>query len=261
MRPRGTSARRTRGSTGASSGQRGDAQRPARWIALSASHGRAVCPAVPRKVQVALMLPRQPACSSLSVGSITTTRSASRNPVLALQKRRQRAVAERQLLAAEEDEADVNGRVGQRCKHQLDHHARAPPPCPQAPSPWTGPTLQAPRQVALGRERCPGGRQAEPAAGHPRGGAGQDAGVAGVARGSAGSTSTCPASAVAADRDSDGTLTSSKTREPRRFLARPDMPPTLLPRWRVPPPGRTPRNESRALWARLSAPRRPPSST
>ncbi len=49
----------------------------ARWIALSACHGRAECPERPWNVQVALMLPRQPACSSLSVGSITTTKSAS----------------------------------------------------------------------------------------------------------------------------------------------------------------------------------------
>ena len=47
------------------------------WIALSACHGRAECPERPENVHVALMLPRQPACSSPSVGSITTTNSAS----------------------------------------------------------------------------------------------------------------------------------------------------------------------------------------
>src|SRR4051812_32605936 len=47
----------------------------ARWIALSASHGRAECPARPWNVHVALTLPRQPACSALSVGSIITTSS------------------------------------------------------------------------------------------------------------------------------------------------------------------------------------------
>src|SRR5215210_284019 len=47
----------------------------ARWMALSASHGRAEWPARPWKIQVALMFPRQPACSALSVGSIITTSS------------------------------------------------------------------------------------------------------------------------------------------------------------------------------------------
>ena len=61
-------------------GERGDRRAPARWIALSASHGRAEWPLRPRNVQVALMFPRQPACSALAVGSMTTTRSASRRP-------------------------------------------------------------------------------------------------------------------------------------------------------------------------------------
>src|SRR5829696_7737603 len=51
--------------------------RAALWIALSASHGRAECPARPLKVHVALMLPRQPAWMALSVGSIITTSSAA----------------------------------------------------------------------------------------------------------------------------------------------------------------------------------------
>ncbi len=51
--------------------------RAALWIALSASHGRAECPARPVNVQVALMLPRQPAWMALSVGSIITTSSAA----------------------------------------------------------------------------------------------------------------------------------------------------------------------------------------
>ena len=49
----------------------------ARSIALSASHGRAEWPERPWKLQVALMLPRQPACSSQPVGSIITTSAAS----------------------------------------------------------------------------------------------------------------------------------------------------------------------------------------
>src|SRR5688572_22992570 len=49
--------------------------RAALWIAFSPSHGRAECPARPVKVQVALMLPRQPAWIALSVGSIITTSS------------------------------------------------------------------------------------------------------------------------------------------------------------------------------------------
>ena len=47
----------------------------ARVIAFSACHGRAECPERPRNSHDALMLPTQPACSSLSVGSITTTKS------------------------------------------------------------------------------------------------------------------------------------------------------------------------------------------
>ena len=47
------------------------------WIALSACQGRAECPERPWNVHVAFRLPRQPACSSLSVGSITTTNSCS----------------------------------------------------------------------------------------------------------------------------------------------------------------------------------------
>ena len=47
----------------------------ARVIALSANHGRAECPDTPRNVHVALTLPRQPACSALSVGSIITASS------------------------------------------------------------------------------------------------------------------------------------------------------------------------------------------
>jgi hypothetical protein len=52
----------------------------ARWIALSASHGRAECPERPWKVHVALTLPRQPAWTALAVGSMTTTRSAVLSP-------------------------------------------------------------------------------------------------------------------------------------------------------------------------------------
>ena len=47
------------------------------WIALSANHGRAEWPATPWKLQVALMLPRQPAWIALSVGSIITTSSGA----------------------------------------------------------------------------------------------------------------------------------------------------------------------------------------
>src|SRR4051794_5691668 len=52
----------------------------ARWIALSASHGRAEWPLVPGKVHVALMFPRQPAWIAFAVGSMTITASAPRRP-------------------------------------------------------------------------------------------------------------------------------------------------------------------------------------
>ena len=74
------------------------------------------------KVQVALMFPTQPACSVLAVGSITIARSAVAQAGLALEQRGQRAVAERQLLAAEEDEAEVELGGGRRGERELDHH-------------------------------------------------------------------------------------------------------------------------------------------
>ena len=50
-----------------------------RWMALSASHGRAECPLRPRNVHVALTFPRQPDWRALAVGS-TTARSAVPRP-------------------------------------------------------------------------------------------------------------------------------------------------------------------------------------
>ena len=82
---------------------------------MSASQGRAECPERPSNVHVALTLPRQPACSSLSVGSITTTSSAasgSRSSSGA-----ERALGGGQLLAAEEQQVDVRAR-----QRELDHH-------------------------------------------------------------------------------------------------------------------------------------------
>ena len=71
-------------------GERERSPAAARSIALSAFQGRAECPERPWNVQVALTLPRQPACSSLAVGSIITTSSAVER--LARQQRRERAL-------------------------------------------------------------------------------------------------------------------------------------------------------------------------
>src|SRR3954465_12321027 len=94
----------------------------ARWIALSASHGRAEWPERPWKVHVALTLPRQPAWTALAVGSMTRTGVAGvggglqdgdgvggPQPRLAREQPRQRALADRELLAPEEHVAEVDG--------------------------------------------------------------------------------------------------------------------------------------------------------
>ena len=125
------------------------------WIALSACHGRAECPERPGNVHVALRFPRQPACSSPSVGSITTTNSCS--SWRRSQQRRQRALGRRQLLAGEEQR-----RVRRPREHELDHHRqraehvrRAEPVHPLAVDPARG-CSPAPAP-------CPDGRRAAPA--------------------------------------------------------------------------------------------------
>ena len=132
----------------------------ARWMALSASHGRAEWPLRPRKVHVALRLPRQPAWSALAVGSMTSTRSARAQRRLAGQQRRQRALGDRQLLAAEEHEAEVD-RAGRRRPARPARARASPPPRPSC-RPRRGRGRRRRRGGPGGcpaRARCRGGRR------------------------------------------------------------------------------------------------------
>ena len=124
------------------------AARPARGspaaacsIALSACHGRAEWPERPWNVHVALMLPRQPACSSHAVGSIITTSSAASgsraSSGVSADSRR------RQLLAAEEQAADR--RAGER---ELEHHGDGALHVARA-EPVDAPAVDPPRPVVL----------------------------------------------------------------------------------------------------------------
>ena len=79
----------------------------ARSMALSACHGRAEWPLTPRNERRALMWPRQPACTSPSVGSSTIARAASWIALRALEESRERVVLRWELLAAEEEQRDV----------------------------------------------------------------------------------------------------------------------------------------------------------
>ena len=142
----------------------------ARWIALSANHGRAEWPATPWKLQVALMLPRQPAWIALSVGSIITTSSGCER--VAREQRGQRALGERQLLAAEEQGAERRA-----VAHELDHHRERALHVARAEA-VDGLGVAAAGPVALGRDGVE--VAAEQHARALR--AGQHAGVAEVAR-------------------------------------------------------------------------------
>ena len=152
----------------------------ARWMALSASHGRAEWPERPWKVQVALTLPRQPAWMALAVGSITTTRSAYRSPASRSSRGAERALGDRELLAPEEHVAEVDRRGAPR-QRQLDHDrhralhvggAQAVHRLGVAPA----------RAVALSGDGVEVAREEDERALAALRRAGQHAGVAGVAR-------------------------------------------------------------------------------
>ena len=153
--PRGTSARANVTGT---DGAEASAAIPsaARWIALSACHGRAECPERPENVHVALMFPRQPACSSPSVGSITTTNSASSG------ERSSSGVSalsvDGQLLAREEQR-----RVRRPREHELDHHRERALHVRRA-EPVHAPVRRSARGCCPAPAPCPGGRRAAPAA-------------------------------------------------------------------------------------------------
>src|SRR3954447_19505785 len=187
---------------------------PARWMALSASHGRALWPATPRNVHVALMLPTQPACSWLSVGSMTTTRSASRSPgsrsssgVRALSPKgsssRPKNTNPRSTVAS-----GGGASASSTITPSAAFMSAAPRPCTQPSArrpgrlPWAGTVSRWPASSTSGRSPrpvAPARTQVSPAS---------------RAR-SPSRSSTCAASAPSS-RDSDGTSTSSRTRSARR---------------------------------------------
>src|SRR3954449_9138855 len=187
---------------------------PARWMALSASHGRALWPATPRNVHVALMLPTQPACSWLSVGSMTTTRSASRSPG----SRSSSGVSALSPKGSSSRPKNTNPRStvasggGASASSTITPSAAfmsaAPRPCTQPSArrpgrlPWAGTVSRWPASSTSGRSPrpvAPARTQVSPAS---------------RAR-SPSTSSTCAASAPSS-RDSEGTSTSSRTRSARR---------------------------------------------
>ena len=127
------------------------------------------------------MLPRQPAWIALAVGSMTIDGVGGAQARLALEQAAQRAVGERQLLAAEEDEADVDVRpVAEPAERELDHHgvralhvggAEAVDRVALAPA----------GAVVLRRDRVEMAGEQDERALAARRRAGEDAGVAGVA--------------------------------------------------------------------------------
>src|SRR3954454_24261110 len=124
----------------------------ARWMALSACQGRAECPERPVNVHVALRLPAQPACSALSVGSITTTNSASSVS---------RASSGVSALSSEgsSSRGKNSAAYGTRCKTNSIITASAP--CmSEAPRPKTSsPSIRPGRLSCAGTvSRCPASR-------------------------------------------------------------------------------------------------------
>src|SRR4051812_32784564 len=197
--------------------------RPARWIALSASHGRALWPAVPRNVHVALMLPTQPACRALSVGSITTTRSASVRPgsrsssgVSALSPNGSSSRPKKTKPTS-----TVAAAGGASASSIITPSAAF---MSAAPRPWTAPSAIRPGRLSWAgivsrwpasstsgrspRRVAPASTHVSPASRRPPGAP-------------ASRPSTCAASGPSPP-DSDGTSTSSRTREARRSASASD---------------------------------------
>ena len=127
----------------------------ARVIALSANHGRAECPETPWNVHVALTLPRQPACSALSVGSIITTSSGASG---------WRASSGVSALSSNGSSSRPKNSApnGSAVADELDHHRERALHVARAE-----PDRRAPRRAGRGGcpgpGRCRGGRRAAPA--------------------------------------------------------------------------------------------------
>src|SRR6185503_10432262 len=190
----------------------------ARWIALSANHGRAEWPLTPEKVQSALMLPRQPAWIALPVGSMTMTASAVRRPG---------SRSSRRLSAL-----SANGSSSRPKKTKpTSTFARSPSPpsassiitasapfMSAAPRPWTTPSSVRPGRLSWAGtvSRWPARRTSGRS---PRAVAPARTQVSPASRASTPPerrTSRTRAASVASSRDSEGTSISSRVRAARR---------------------------------------------
>src|SRR5215207_1303194 len=186
--------------------------RAALWIALSASHGRAECPARPAKVQVALMLPRQPAWIALSVGSIITTSSA------AIGSRASSGVS---ALSAIGSSSRPKSRQSRRTPARASSSITATAPFMSlAPSPWTRSASRRP-----GRLPCAGTVSRWPASstGAPSPARTHVSPRSRTVAPPARSTSAACAAIAASPRDSDGMSMSSSVRAARRSPSSPSL--------------------------------------
>ena len=181
--------------------------RPARWIALSASHGRALWPATPRNVHVALMFPTQPAWISLvgrlhhdrQVGGRAGPGSRSSSGVSALSPNGSSSRPKKTKPTSTVASARQRAAPARPSR-------RRPPSCRRAPRPWT--TAPSSRSRP-GKFPCAGhgvevageeDQRAVAALGH----AGQHARVAGVARARHDAAQHVAPPAPPPTRDSDG---------------------------------------------------------
>src|SRR5215207_1934731 len=182
------------------------------WIALSASQGRAEWPARPAKVQVALMLPRQPAWMALSVGSIITTSSA------AIGSRASSGVSA--LSAIGSSSRPKNKQSSATPASASSSITATAPFMSLAPSPWTRSASRRP-----GRLPCAGTVSRWPASstGAPSPASTHVSPRSRTGAPPARSTSVaCPAIA-ASPRDSDGMSMSSSVRAARRSPSSPSL--------------------------------------
>ena len=188
----------------------------ARWIALSASHGRAECPERPWKVQRRIDVAQAAGVDGVRGRLHHHHEVGGAQPRLALEQPGEGALGDRQLLAPEEHVAEVDRRRLAR-QRQLDHHGEGALHVGGAEAVDRVGVAPA-RAVALrgnGVEVArPGARAGAPALSR----AGEHAGVARVARVDAASrrTPSTWAARAASSRDSDGTSTSSSVRAARR---------------------------------------------
>jgi hypothetical protein len=140
------------------------------WIALSAFHGRALCPLRPPATIRALMLPDARDVERVGRRLHDDRQLGVAQRGLAVEQRRQRALGVRQLLAREEDEPE------RRPASASSTITASAPFMSAAPSPWTRLVVAAAREVVLR-----GDRVEVPGEHDRRLGIDDDAAVAGVA--------------------------------------------------------------------------------